>query len=291
VSSEPGDTCSKAIVTERAIEQNYNYSFPYSKPRTPLPLRAKINQLGKIKVGIVNYLNTKPLLFGIENSKIIEEIELVPGYPAHIASLLLENSIDIGLVPVAVIPRLAESHIVTDYCIACDGPVASVCLLSQVPMAEIEKVLIDYQSRTSANLVKILIREYWKLDVELIDTRTDYREQIKGSTAGLVIGDRCLEYRERVSYVYDLGEAWKNFTGLPFVFAAWISNKKLPDSFVEDFNAANKIGVENIDLVIAQNQFPYYDSAVYFRQNINYVLDAEKRKGLDLFLNKLSKLV
>ncbi len=252
-------------------------------------MRAKINQLSKIKIGIVNYLNTKPLLYGIAHSTVREEIELVPDYPSNIATMLLENRIDAGLVPVAIIPRLKEAHIITDYCIGCDGPVASVCLLSNVPMNQIKKVLIDYQSRTSANLVKILIRKYWKIDVELADTKADYRDQIKDDTAGLVIGDRCLEYRSQVPYAYDLGEAWKDFTGLPFVFAAWISNKKLPASFISTFNEANKLGVASIEKVIAENSFSNYDSRTYFSKNVSYVMDEQKKKGLEMFLMMLEE--
>ena len=154
-------------------------------------------------------------------------------------------------------------------------------------MNQIKKVLIDYQSRTSANLVKILIHKYWKTDVELADTKADYRDQIKDTTAGLVIGDRCLEYRSQVPYVYDLGEAWKDFTGLPFVFAAWISNKKLPANFITTFNEANKLGVASIEKVIAENSFSNYDSRTYFSKNVSYVLDEQKKTGLDLFLKML----
>lgn len=246
--------------------------------------------MSKIKIGIVNYLNTKPLLYGIEHSPVMESIELVPDYPANIAAMLIDDRIDAGLVPVAVIPRLNESYIITDYCIGADGPVASVCLLSEVPLSEIRKVLIDYQSRTSANLVKILIRKYWKLEVELIDTKSDYRHQITGSTAGLVIGDRCLEYRHKVKYAYDLADAWKSFTGLPFVFAAWISNKPLSTEFISRFNAANQSGIQHIREVASANPFPYYDSLTYFSQNISYELTPEKKKGLNLFLQLLSEM-
>jgi chorismate dehydratase len=217
----------------------------------------------------------------------MEQIELVPDYPANIAAMLVENKIDAGLVPVAVIPRLSESHIITDYCIGCNGTVASVCLLSDVPLNEIKTVLLDYQSRTSANLVRILIDKFWKLKVELQDTKNDYRSQIKGTTAGLVIGDRCLEFRNNVKYVYDLGEAWKAFTGLPFVFAAWISNKKLPGSFITQFNEANAEGVRSIEKVVAETEYPHYDIRTYFTENISYELDEEKKKGLNLFLSYL----
>ncbi|MEP7319377.1 MAG: MqnA/MqnD/SBP family protein, partial [Panacibacter sp.] len=119
----------------------------------------------KIKVGAVSYLNTKPLLYGIKRwPELMEQIELVEDYPSNIAAMLVEGTIDMGLVPVAVIPRLKEWHIITDYCIGADGDVASVCLFSEVPMEKIEKVLLDYQSKTSVNLAKILLKAYWKIE-------------------------------------------------------------------------------------------------------------------------------
>ena len=245
--------------------------------------------MSKIRVGIVNYLNTKPLIYGIEHAPVRDKIELIPGYPANIAAMLLEGKIDVGLVPVAIIPGLPEAHIITDYCIGCDGEVASVCLLSNVPLQQIKKVLLDYQSRTSAILVKILFEKYWKLEVGWADTQNDFRNQISGTTAGLVIGDRCLEYRVKVDFVYDLGEAWKDFTGLPFVFAAWISNKQLSTEFVSAFNDANKQGVAAIEKVAAENIINGIDSITYFKKNISYMMDEGKRKGMEKFLGYLGK--
>src|SRR5579872_886109 len=207
----------------------------------------------KIRVGAVSYLNTKPLLYGLERSPIRREIDLVIDYPSNIAASLLKDKIDMGLVPVAVIPLMEEYHINGQYCIGCNGAVASVCLFSDVPVGEIKTVLLDYQSRTSVQLARVLLREYWKIDPELIDAGRDFREHIGGPTAGVVIGDRALEQRHRSRYSYDLGEAWKKFTGLSFVFAAWISNKRLDPGFVAAFDEANRMGLEQIDAVIAEN--------------------------------------
>lgn len=240
-----------------------------------------------IRVGIVSYLNTRPLLYGIERSPLMEQIELVQDYPARIASQLLDGTIDVGLVPVTVISSLKEHHVVTDYCIGCNGPVASVCLFSDVPLEEVKEVLLDYQSRTSVALARLLLREYWKLDPNLIDTRTEYQLQIKGNRAGLLIGDRALAQRKHSPYVYDLGEAWKEYTGLPFVFAAWVSNKTLPEEFILQFNNANKLGVEHIDEVISANPSNIFDLKKYFTSHISYLLDEEKKRGLQLFLHKL----
>jgi chorismate dehydratase len=241
----------------------------------------------KIRVGAVSYLNTKPLLYGIERAPISSEIELIIDYPASIANMLLNDEIDMGLVPVAIIPLMDEAHINGDYCIASDGNVASVCLFSETPIEKVEKVLLDYQSRTSVQLARILMKEYWRISPELVDAGKDFREHIKGTTAGVVIGDRALEQRKISPYVYDLAEAWKGFTGLPFVFAAWISNKQLDPGFITAFDEANRQGILHIDDVVAENPYPLFDLHDYFTKHLDYRLDALKRKGLEKFLSYL----
>ena len=239
----------------------------------------------KIKVGVVNYLNTKPLLYGLQQSPISERIELVEDHPARLADLLLNNEIDLGLIPVATIPSLNEYHIVGDYCIGSEGEVASVCLLSEVPMNEIKKVWLDYQSRSSVELLKWLMREYWGINPELIEaTDENYRKEIKGTSAGLVIGDRAFEQRKISTFLYDLGMEWRSITGLPFVFAAWVSNKQLPADFIVDFNNANALGLEHIDEIIASHPFDLYDLKKYYTLHISYKLDERKKKGMELFL-------
>lgn len=251
-------------------------------------MRPKINHLKKIKVGAVSYLNTKPLLYGIKRHSIFQQIELIEDYPSHIAQLLIDDKIDVGLIPVASITQIREHHIITDYCIGADGAVASVCLFSQVPIEEVENVLLDYQSKTSVSLAKILLKDYWQKKVKFINaTGEDFRNEIKGTNAGVVIGDRALEQRQSSKYIYDLGEAWKKYTGLPFVFAAWISNKKLSDDFVRLFNEANAYGVQQLDTVVSENAFSYFNLKEYYSSYISYPLDTEKRKGMELFLKLL----
>ncbi len=233
-------------------------------------------------------MNTKPLLYGIERSPIRKDIELIIDYPAKIAAMLVRDEIDMGLVPVAVIPDLPEYHINGHYCIGSNGNVASVCLFSECPIGEVEKVLLDYQSRTSVQLAKVLLKEYWKIDPELVDTRADFASDIKGTTAGVIIGDRALEQRKRSTYVYDLAEAWKELTGLPFVFAAWISNKPLDAGFISDFDEANRQGLLHIDQVVAENPYSVFNLHDYFTKHLNYELDGPKRRGLDKFLEYLT---
>jgi chorismate dehydratase len=247
--------------------------------------------LSKIKVGIVNYLNTAPLIYGLKNSSIIEKIELIPDYPANLAADLKAKKIDVGLVPVAVIPDLNEWHLVGDFCIGSNGEVASVGIFSEVPMEEIETVVLDYQSRTSVELAKILLKEYWKKDVEFVSGGKDFRNEIKGTTAAVVIGDRALEQRNISAYFYDLGQAWKMHTGLPFVFAAWIGHHSFDEEFVKLFNEANEYGLQHLDEVIRLYPEAGFDLKEYFTRFIDYRLDDKKREGLKTFLSSLKSSV
>ncbi len=248
----------------------------------------KLYHLKKIKVGAVSYLNTKPLLYGVKRSGLMDKIELIEEYPAKIAQMLLDDEIDIGLVPVAIIPLLKEAYIVTDFCIGAEGEVASVCLFSEVSIAQIETVILDYQSRTSVNLAKVLLKEYWQKEVIFKEATANFRDEIKGTTAAVVIGDRAFEQRLVSTYCYDLAAAWKTFTGLPFVFAAWVANKPLNEDFIDAFSRANAYGIKNIDDVIAENLYDKYNLKKYYTENISYQLTKEKREGLKLFLSKLS---
>ena len=239
----------------------------------------------KIKVGIVSYLNTRPLIYGLKLPPIADEIELIEDTPSRLAELLVNNAIDIGLVPVAVIPQLKEYFISSDYCIGTETEVASVCLFSEVPLNEITKVYLDYQSLSSVALLKWLMKEYWNIDPGIIQTSDDdYRKKIGGTTAGLVIGDRAFEQRKISTFIYDLASEWRSITGLPFVFAAWISNRSLPGSFIQRFNEANATGLSHIDEIVSAQNFDLFDLKKYYTLHLSYVLDERKRKGMELFL-------
>jgi len=245
----------------------------------------------KIKVGIINYLNVKPFLYGIQHSAIMQQMEMIETFPSRLAQMLLNDEVDVGIVPVAIIPEMRTPHIISNYCIACDGPVASVCLFSEVPIENVEKVWLDYHSRTSVALAQILLKRFWQITPEIVDAKNEeFRHLIQGTTAGLVIGDRAFEQRKQSTYIYDLGEAWKAYTGLGFVFAAWVANKELPQSFVDAFNEANALGLQHITEVVTENPYTLFDLNQYYRHNINYVMDERKKAGLEEFLFQLKQM-
>lgn len=250
----------------------------------------KLVELNKIKIGAVSYLNTKPLLYGIKRSEIINTIDLIEEYPSKIAQMLLDNTIDIGLVPVAVLNDLKDYYLISDYCIGAVNDVASVSLFSHSTINKIETVLLDYQSRTSVALTKILLKHYWKKEVKFVEASENYINEIKGTTAGVIIGDRALEHRNNFEYNYDLATNWRNLTGLPFVFATWVANKPIDEEFIKKFNAANKLGLENIDEVVKEVESPFYNIKKYYTENISYNFDNDKKKALELFLEYLKEI-
>ena len=114
-------------------------------------------------------MNTFPFIYGLNNSDIINQLDLQLDIPADCAQKLLENKVDIGLVPVAIIPQLNEHYIISDYCIGAKGKVNTVLLLSDVPLNEIEEIQLDYQSKTSVNLVQVLSKEFWNISPKWVN--------------------------------------------------------------------------------------------------------------------------
>lgn len=239
----------------------------------------------KLKVVAVSYLNTKPLLYGLLKSNLDRLIDLDLQMPSVCAERLKSGEADIGLVPVAVIPDIEGAQIISDYCIGAEGKVDTVCVYSEVPLEQVEALMLDYHSRTSVQLVQILLRDYWRMAPRLVNGKPGFESHISGTTAGLVIGDRTIGLDRKYAYVYDLAEAWKAHTGLPFVFAAWVSRVPLSDEFLTQFNQALASGLEFLPqlILLLQSPDPNFDLKYYFTSSISYHLDTPKRQALNLF--------
>ena len=243
-----------------------------------------------IRICAVSYLNTIPFIHGLVHSDLIHKIDLNLYYPSICADKLINGEVDLALVPVAILPKLKEAHIISDYCIGSNGAVDTVCIYSDVPIEQIESIALDYQSRTSVALLKILLKEYWKLSPELKKANIGFEDSIKDKNAALVIGDRAFTLNARYKYIYDLSKVWKEMTSLPFVFAAWVTNKKLPQDFVVDFNKSLKNGISNIGSALnfkGNNYTSCKKPKDYLNNKICYNLDSEMRKGMQLFFRKL----
>ena len=242
-----------------------------------------------MKVCSVSYLNSIPFVYGLENSDI--EVDLSLEIPSVCGQKLLNNEVDIALLPVAVIPTLDYADVVSPYCISSDGAVQTVCLFSEVPLEQIDTILLDYHSRTSNTLVQLLSKQFWKIQPEFKTSDVDFESNIKGNTAGVIIGDRAYNYRDNFTYIYDLSEEWKKFSGLPFVFACWVSNKSLDSSFKKAFSLALQFGISNLDLALSEKSDAFdtqIDKMKYLTEVINYDLTDEKRKSMQMFLDLIA---
>jgi len=246
--------------------------------------------MSKIRLTAVNYLNTKPFIYGIFASGLDKELEIFKDIPADCADKLIADEVDLALIPVAAITQLSDHYIISDYCVGCDGPVKTVCIYSNSPLTEVNRLYLDGHSRTSAALTRILMNEYWKN--ERINYKSIYnvgKELIDDDSAVLAIGDKTIGMENKYRFTYDLGEAWKDMTGLPFVFAAWVANKRLDSAFIKRFNAALAQGLEHIPelLFILPEVDTSFDLKRYFEENISYALDEQKKEALRLFMSKL----
>lgn len=241
--------------------------------------------MSKIKISAVAYTNTKPFIHGIKNSAVLEQIDLSLDIPTDCAAKLIDGRVDVGLIPVAAIPLVPNATIISDYCIGSVGAVNSVFIFSSVPVQEIKTLRLDSHSRTSNNLAKVLLKFHFKQQVS-------YTTDADAVTDAIVlIGDRTFGKKGDYAFVYDMGEEWMKFTGLPFVYAAWVANKNIPESFVTEFNTALKKGLDERAQVLKTLPVnPVFDLEDYLMHKLDFELTDEKRKALSLFLSYIEQL-
>jgi chorismate dehydratase len=254
--------------------------------------KIKEEKSAEVKISIVNYTNTLPFKYGIMQSELKDKIDLQFDIPSVCAQKLLENKVDIGLIPVAVIPLLKEHYIISKYCLGCNGKVDTVKLYSHVPLEKIEQIYLDYQSRTSVTLVQVLAKFFWKVNPVFTQAADGFEKLVSGNTAVVVIGDRCFDMNGSFEFEYDLALEWKKHTDLPFVFAAWVSNKKIDEAFISEFEKALASGIaltnEAVETSIAKEKQSLVKT--YLTERISYDLNAEKKKALEYFLHLLKQL-
>jgi len=248
----------------------------------------------KIKISIVNYTNTLPFKWALKRSKLLQRIDLQEDIPSICAQKLKFGQVDLALVPVALLPELESSFIVSDYCIGANGKVDSVKLYSQVPLTELDTVVLDYQSKSSITLTKVLFKFFWKLPAKFVEARPGFESQIEGRQAAVVIGDRTFNLNGQFAYEYDLAEEWETFTGLPFVFAAWVSRVALDADFIKEFNAVLKDGLDHLDQAVEEDyaggRLSKSETLHYLKERISYPLDAHKKEALQLFVKYIQLL-
>lgn len=248
--------------------------------------------IDKIRISAVRYANSYPLIYGLHESNLEDEMDITIDHPSECAHKLSVGDADIGLVPVAVLPTIKGAEIISSYCIGTQSPVRTVMLLSNDPVEKIRKVYLDYRSRTSVALVRVIAAKFWNKTItwQITDPGFDFSSADENEGV-VIIGDQCFEMEGVYSHSIDLSVEWRKYTGLPFVFAVWAANKKLDPAFINRFNTALGYGISNIGAAVGKfgetSTMPADVLISYLYNNIDYHLDNEKKIAMDTFLNYL----
>lgn len=206
----------------------------------------------KIRIGAVSYLNTKPLVYDLE--ALAPQAELILDYPSRLADQMARGELDVALIPVIEYFRAGAYSLVPNIAIASQGPVLSVTLFSRVPWPQIRRLAMDEGSRTSAALAQVLMRKKYGVAPEVCPLPLDQNAENVDADAVLLIGDRAMHAcLPGFRHAFDLGQEWHDWTGLPFVYAAWAVRPGVDlGSVLDAFHEAKRRGIENAGAIAAR---------------------------------------
>src|SRR5487761_523762 len=246
-----------------------------------------------LRVSVVQYLNTVPLIWGMQHGVQAGKFDLDFTTPAQCADAVRFGNAGVGIIPTIEVQRIKNLQVIPGVSISSLERVKSVILLSKKPIEQITSVALDTSSRTSAALVTILLRKFYGLQPQMAPAVPDPEKMLAGVDAALLIGDPALSFKARDVRAYDLAAEWKTFTGLPFVFAVWAGPRKAHlGEFSRDFQESRDYGLAHIDDIAAEyaprHGMTPDEEKIYLTGNIDYNLSHKHRKGLDLFY-RLSK--
>lgn len=242
---------------------------------------------GRMRFGAVQYLNTKPLVHGLA----APAIDLAFDLPSRLADRLADGCLDVALIPVVELFRHPEHRLVSDACIGCRGAVMSVKLLFRLPPARVASIALDEGSRTSAALAQVLLAERHGVRPRVEPLPIGSVASETAADAVLLIGDRALGDAAAggsFQQVWDLGDEWCRWTGLPFVFAVWAARPGVAgERFAGRLEAARDAGLANLAAIAAAEAAPHGltvpQCLSYLRDNLHYHLGSREQEALRAF--------
>lgn len=250
----------------------------------------------RIRAGAVSYLNTRPLVFGIDQGMGADRLDLSYDVPSLLADRMAAGELDLALLPVVELARIPSLVVVPGLAIGSLGNCRSVLLVARKPLAEVRRVALDPDSRTSNALARILFAEVWGIAPEYSVGPRDLASALDEHDAAVRIGDKALfEPLPAGTLAYDLGGAWTARTTLPFVFAVWAARRGVVDRDVyELLHDSRRAGVSAIPAIAADytwNGLQHPDVALrYLRDSIRYRLGAPEVNAMQRFLAAASQL-
>jgi predicted solute-binding protein len=241
-----------------------------------------------MRVGVVEFTNTLRLAVGLE--RFLPGAELVRATPARIAADLEAGRLDVGLVPVAALAANPDWAVVPGLGIAAEGPVSSVLLLSRVPLADLRRLTLDPASRTSNVLARLWLEAKLGRPLTVEAGPADLATRLDRGEATVAIGDAALFFDGEALERVDLGLAWTEWTGLPFVFAVWAGPGAGDPALASALHCCYETNRDRVEELV-RDAFPADDgkrrwAAAYLRENIRHELGPREREGLDEFLRR-----
>jgi chorismate dehydratase len=251
-----------------------------------------LSSIHKPRVCAVSYLNTVPLVWGIEHGAQSDTFDIIYALPSECADRLASGESDIGIVPVIEMARQKLDYFRSTG-IACRGPVRSILLISKVPPREIQTFATDAGSRTSVMLARIILAEKYGVQPKLISRRAELAPMLGEADAALVIGDPALRLDPATLpfETLDLGDEWTKLTGLPMVFAVWSGRKEvmLP-RYEQAFLDSCRHGLADMDAIVKEQShlrgITEKMAREYLTSHIVFELNARDHEGLDLYLKQ-----
>jgi chorismate dehydratase len=275
----------------------------------------------KLRISIVQYLNTAPLVWGFTHGPLAEKYDLSFTVPSQCAESLRMGSADIAIIPAIEYQRIPGLVVLPDLAIASKRQVRSLLLVSKTPIADVRSIALDSSSRSTQALTRILCADRWHIAPQFFEAAPDLPAMLGQADAALLIGDPALRLALRLEggshrnekdvlvcsaeaaglpgdsalRVYDMVEEWQRSTAWPAVLAIWAARDRVvTEELLRDFRDSRDFGMLHLaaiaELASRELQLPAAALASYLRRNIDYSLDADNRRGLAHFFSRAAAL-
>jgi chorismate dehydratase len=283
--------------------------------------RERTPHLARLRISIVQYLNTAPLVWGFTNGPLRGKYDLSFTVPSLCAEALRGGAADIAIIPAIEYQRISNLAVLPDLAIASKNRVRSLLILAKKPLAQVRSIALDRSSRSTQALTRILCAEHWNIAPTFLEAEPNVEDMLKEADAALLIGDPALRLSlaiERESsadasgqsvcqaatlgiscaetiYVHDVVEEWRNLTGLPAVLAIWATRNDVANpEVISDFTASRDFGLAHIAEICLdaarELELPRQALESYLRHNIDFTLGAKNRSGLELYFRHAANL-
>lgn len=277
--------------------------------------------MSKLRISVVQYLNTAPLVWGFSHGPLRGKYELSFTVPSQCAEELRSGAADVAIIPAIEYQRIDGLAILPDLSIASKKRVRSLLLISKKPIERARSIALDRSSRSTQALTQILCDAKWKIAPEMQQAQPDLREMLDKADAALLIGDPALRLSVEMAanaekaadghlvcggaaagmdetqllHVYDIVEEWNAWTGLPAVLAIWAVRKSaVTTELAEDFQRSRELGMANVAAISREAAGTLGLLAVelerYLRENIDFTLDEENLAGLQRYFAEAARL-